>query len=193
MSTEQERTRILIIDKYLQDTNQSFASIGRAININRNTVRRVVQKFLETKSTARRLGSGRPQGPADPLQARKILKILKRNPHLSGRDVARKLGCHESLIRRVKKRYGLKSFKIQTAPCRDEKNEKMARTRARKLYDRYLTKNTSCLLMDDETYVKSDFRQLPGQGFYVAAKRFGVRKEFRTKCLSKFANKYLVW
>lgn len=47
--------------------------------------------------------------------------------------------------------------------------------------------------MDDETYVVSDFRQLPGLSFYRAKHRFGVERQYKYKSLSKFPAKYLVW
>lgn len=36
------------------------------------------------------------------------------------------------------------------------------KTRLRKLYDNVITKNTGCILMDDETYIYSDTAQIKG-------------------------------
>ena len=33
--------------------------------------------------------------------------------------------------------------------------------------------------MDDETYVKMDFKQIPGQKFYVASKHLNVADKFK--------------
>ena len=56
---------------------------------------------------------------------------------------------------------------------------KKAKSRARKLYNEYLTKNNSCIVIDDETYVFADFQQLPGREFYIGYQRFGVAQRFR--------------
>lgn len=50
-----------------------------------------------------------------------------------------------------------------------------------------------CVVMDDETYVKADFKQLPGQEFYTASGKGRVADIFKTIKLSKFPKKYLVW
>lgn len=47
--------------------------------------------------------------------------------------------------------------------------------------------------MDDETYVYCDFKQLPGQEYYVADSRGNVEEKFRTKMVTKFPKKFLVW
>ena len=47
--------------------------------------------------------------------------------------------------------------------------------------------------MDDETYIKADTKQIPGQEFFVGKTRLGVPKKFRKKKVDKFAKKYLVW
>lgn len=53
--------------------------------------------------------------------------------------------------------------------------------------------NKSCLILDDETYIYHDFRQLPGKSFYIAKYRFGVSSKFRRIAISKFPKKALVW
>ena len=47
--------------------------------------------------------------------------------------------------------------------------------------------------MDDETYVKRDYRQLPGNVYYVSSVRGKVNKKFKYVCVDKFAPKVLVW
>ncbi|KAF2891619.1 hypothetical protein ILUMI_14554 [Ignelater luminosus] len=45
----------------------------------------------------------------------------------------------------------------------------------------------------DETCVKADFKQLPGQQFYFAYKRGNVSDKCKTIKVIKFAKKFLVW
>lgn len=47
--------------------------------------------------------------------------------------------------------------------------------------------------MDDETYVKSDFKQLPGQSFYVSKVRRGVKNKFKLIRIGKFPKKHMIW
>ena len=47
--------------------------------------------------------------------------------------------------------------------------------------------------MDDETYVKMDFKQIPGQKFYVASKRLNVANKFKYIKVDKYAKKMLIW
>ena len=47
--------------------------------------------------------------------------------------------------------------------------------------------------MDDETYVKCDFRQIPGQKFYYSTMCGNVSKKYKSILVDKFAKKYLVW
>ena len=77
-------------------------------------------------------------------------------------------------------------------PNRDDKQITSVKARSRKLYTTMLTKFDR-VVQDDETYVKADFKQLPGQEFYTATGRGKVADIFKHIKLSKFAKKYLVW
>lgn len=193
MATSQEEQRKLILDKYLENPTVSYRQIAKTLNLNHRTVGRVVNHFLETKATARKAGSGRKKGPADPDLAKQVIRYVKRHPTASNRKVAQQFNISEFYVRKQKKNKGIKSFKIQKCPDRTKEDEKRAKSRARKLYDEFLTKNEGCLIMDDETYVCLDFRQLPGASYYSAIKRNGIKKEMRQKRISKFPKKLLVW
>ena len=77
-------------------------------------------------------------------------------------------------------------------PNRDDKQYTSVKARSRKLYTTMLTK-FDCVVQNDETYVKADFKQLPGQEFHTATGRGKVADIFKHIKLSKFAKKYLVW
>ena len=47
--------------------------------------------------------------------------------------------------------------------------------------------------MDDETYVKMDFGQLPGQKFYLAKLKGGAPVKFKFVFQDKFARKSMIW
>jgi hypothetical protein len=69
----------------------------------------------------------------------------------------------------------------------------VAKTRARRLYQNVLTKHGGCILMDDETYVKADFKQIPGQKHYYSKIRGSVPKKYKYILMEKYAEKYLIW
>lgn len=47
--------------------------------------------------------------------------------------------------------------------------------------------------MDDETYVKIDLNQIPGQKFYVALERLSVADKYKFTKVDKFGKKLLIW
>ena len=47
--------------------------------------------------------------------------------------------------------------------------------------------------MDDETYVKMDFGQLPGQKFYLTKLKGGAPVKFKFVFQDKFARKLMIW
>ena len=97
-----------------------------------------------------------------------------------------------SFVQKVRKKAGIRSFRVNAAPHRTDKQHDVAKTRARKLYDNFLH-NYNCVIMDDETYVKADFKQIRGREFYSATKRGDVAEKFKNKKLDKYPKKFLVW
>ena len=75
-------------------------------------------------------------------------------------------------------------------PNRDDKQNTSAK--ACKLYTTMLTK-FDCVVQDDETYVKADFKQLPGQEFYTVTGRGKVADIFKDIKRSKFTKEYMLW
>lgn len=108
------------------------------------------------------------------------------------RDMAVKFGVSASTVQKYRTDAGLKTFVAQKVPKRSEKQESVAITRARKLYQHCLP-YFDCILMDDETYCKVDFKQLPGKKFYTATKKGNVKEKFKEVKSEKFAAKYMVW
>ena len=70
-----------------------------------------------------------------------------------------------SYVHKVIKKFKLRSFKVIKVPNRNDEVDRRAKTRARKLLTSELKNFTGCILMDDETYVKCDFKQIPGVQF----------------------------
>lgn len=60
-----------------------------------------------------------------------------------------------------------------------KRTKKNVKRHLRKLYSDYLTKLDGCLIIEDETYVKTDLKQLPGKTYYVAKARNEIEKKYR--------------
>lgn len=192
MSSSEKEVRDKIISKFLENPAIKFLQLANNVGTSLSTVKRTISKYKKGLSVDRKKGSGRKKGPADKKLARTIKNLYARNPNTSVRDMAAKAGTSKSTVQRVKKFYNLRTYKVQKIPDRSEEKEKVAKRRARRLYEGYLTK-FDCIVMDDETYCKSDFNQLPGHKFYTARTKGGVRKDQRTTKISKFPKQFMVW
>jgi transposase len=192
MSSKQEQQRQQILGAVVDNPGLSHREIAKLIGIHHSTVSRVIAVFRKTKTTERRAGSGRKSKTQYPEKARKVRQQFKRNPNLSTRDVAAKVDASKWFVQKTIKRAGLSVFKVRKAPNRTDKQNTVGKQRARKLYREWLTK-PGCLVMDDETYIKADTKQLPGLEYYIGKSRFEVPERFRKKKLDKFAKKFLLW
>jgi transposase len=178
---------------HIENFYLSCRQIAKRLNFSRRTVSKVLKRFNETLTVERAPGSGGQKGPVNPNLTRKVLKSIENNCNLSDRDRARKLGTSRENVCRIRIRNGFKSFKAIKHPNRSDKQDLAMKKRTRLLYDKILTKHGGCLVMDDETYVKMDFRQLPGQKYYVSRIRGQVPDKFKYIYQDKFAKKLMIW
>lgn len=86
------------MQKFSQDTTQSFASIGKKLNVGRKIVSTVIHRYSETLFVERAPRGVRPKGPANPAIAVKVLRSIKNNPGLSDRDRAKKIGTSRATV-----------------------------------------------------------------------------------------------
>lgn len=186
-------TRDLIITKFLQNPLLSHREISRQLNLPKSTVNRVINRYKESKTTERRSGCGRKPGVVNQLLASKVQRYVLKKPNATEREIAQKFNVSKTWVNKVLHLSGLKAYKIQKAANRSDQQAIRAKTRARKLYDVYIRGKARCIILDDETYVVADFKQLPGRGFYRAAFRFGVLRKFKYQGLTKFPKKFMVW
>lgn len=190
--SSQVETHKLIIKLFQANPNWSFKKIAVEAKVHRKTVSKVIKRFKEDLTINRREGSGRKKGFHSPKKAKEAINLFRKNPNISIRKVAQKVGKSSSTIQRIKADSGLKSYKVQKVPDRNAVKNKEAKTRAKKLIADFFQKY-SCCVMDDETYVLADFSQLPGLEFYTADHRGNVDEQYRVKKQTKFPKKFLVW
>lgn len=192
MESKEQLVRDKILRIHHENKDLSHRSIAKTLGIANSTVSRVIKRFEERLTTDRKPRSEGKSIPYNTKNHNRVVGAFNRNPNASVRDVAKKLHLSRSFVQKAKTKAGLRTFKVQKAPNRDEKQNKSAKTRARKLYLNMLTK-VECCIMDDETYVKADFKQIPGNLFFTAKDKFSVPEHVRTQKMSKFAKKFLVW
>lgn len=191
MSEQNQRQKIIEI--FLQNPTWSASLIAGAAGSSKSTALRTIKRLRDSGTINRSHGIGRKVGSGDVNREKKIIKALTQNPGLSLRDLGLKYGtCHRNVFK-IKKKYGYKSHKMVKVPNRDTKKNNRAILISRKLYRHKLKNFSNCVLMDDETYVKADFNQLPGQQFYSQIKGCDVNKKFKIQKCDKFAKKFMVW
>lgn len=192
MASNQVEVRKRILHERQQNPTLSVRDLAKKLKLPKSTVFSVCKSFDQRLTVDRKVGSGTNRKVCSRQMDRKVVAIIEKHPNLSVRNVARKVGKSKSYVQKVKQRHGLKAYKVKKVPNRDDKQNFNAKSRAKVLYTQLLQK-FSCTIMDDETYVLEDFKQLPGLAFYTAMQRNAVAECYRTKKQSKFPKKYLVW
>ncbi|XP_055623673.1 uncharacterized protein LOC129767080 [Toxorhynchites rutilus septentrionalis] len=125
----------------------------------------VLKRIREMHTIDRQVHTKRHSGNKDRKLHLKVLRMIKANPGQSDYDIAKKFNADRCTVRKIRLREGKRSYRASKQPNRTLKQNVVAKGRARKLYNKVLTKYDGCILMDDETYVKMDLGQLPGQNF----------------------------
>lgn len=192
MSSAQENTRKLIMKIYIENPGLQYKSIAKKANSTYFTVRNTINRYLETQSVERKPGTGKTS-TIDKCLELKVKRSLKQNPNISLRDLAKKNHTNHVQILRIKRRLGIRSFKKFVVPRREDKQQITAKLRSRKLYHLLVDKKDSCLVMDDETYVKANFKSLPGNQYYSGSDKASVDMKFKIIQHEKFPKKFMVW
>lgn len=166
----ENQIRKKIVHKFLENPTWSGSLIAKKLKLPKSTVNDVIKRYKETLSTNRKQKKSKKVSKRDQELTKRVLRSIKSNPGLS--DRAKKCKTSVSTARRIRLDAGLQSYRVIKYPNRNEKQNGVAKKRARLLYEQILTKFNNCLIwMMDETYVKMDLKQLPGPKFYVAESR----------------------
>lgn len=185
--------RKLIVHKHLENPSWSASKIAKVLKFPKSTVCLVIKRYKDTLSVDRAQRIYHKSGTRDKELRRKVLRYVKSNPGVSIHDLAKKYDSNFSTVRNILSREGYKSFCASKHPNRSLKQNLVAKKRARLLYERVLTKFDGCILMDDETYVKMDYKQIPGRKFYLATGRGDVPSRYKFVFADKFARKLMIW
>lgn len=192
MASKTELVREQIVHFFVLNPTFTYKKISKSLDVPISTVGRVLKRYKESSTTKRKQGSGRKKGPVNKKLANSIKRSLDRNPGLSLTDLSKKFGTSRSYIVKVKKHFNIRTRKCVTVPKRSDEQLNRAISRSKVLYQMLLRK-PGCLIMDDETYVKKDFQQLPGLQFYSERVGNNIPESFKVVRIEKFAKKIMVW
>lgn len=182
-----------ILNKYLENPNQSYSMIAKSIQLPKSTVFDVISRYKKTLTVDRAPKTKDTSAFRNKILTSKIKRSVIQNPGLSLRQRAVKYGTSHETVRRILKKSKLRIYRAIKIPNRNDLQNLKAKKRCRKLYDNVLTKFKGCLILDDETYVKVDQNQVPGQKFYVANKRLNVPDKYKFIKLDKYGKKLMIW
>lgn len=188
----EEELRQQVIAKWLKNPQRPWSLIAKDFKLARSSVQSILTKYRQVLSTRRHPHNHNHREPRNPRLHNKIVRTITGNPSMSIRDVARKCTTSVGMVQRTKKREDMKTYKKQKIPRTSEKQQTIIKSRARKLYD-YLGREKLHVVMDDETYVKTDFSVIPGQQFYTVSPGQHLPRSQTTIQTGKFDEKYLVW
>jgi hypothetical protein len=192
MQTSEIEVRKKIVHKFNENPNGSGRSIGKELKLPQRTVSNVIKRYKNTLTIERAPQTGRKAVPVDKELSKRVMKSLMNNPGLSIRDQGKKFRTSKTNIQKIRSRHGFRSYRAVRQPNRSDKQNLVAKQRARKLYDRLLTFN-GCWIMDDETQVKTDFRQIRGGKWYSSKLRGRVPDKFKFVLEDKYAKKVMIW
>lgn len=157
----------------------------------RTTIYAIINRYLATNPTKYRKLKGRPVSQATPRNVQRIKSNFTKNPSISVRILARKLYISKSTICQIKlHKLGIKAYAKQAAPKYVKDQEVRAKTGCHKIYKKGLRK---ILVLDDETYVSFDPKDVPGKKYYHATKSKDVDYKHKVKPKAKFPKRHLVW
>jgi transposase len=193
MESKELKNRKKILSFSLENPGSSSSSIAKKLKLPKSTVCSVIKRYNQSLTMDRSPGSGRPAGPVDKNLTKRVVRSFKVNPGLSDNDRAEKYKTSRTNVQNIRSRAGWKSYRAIKQPNRNDKQNLRAKQRAGLLLKNVLTKFRGCILMDDETYVKNDFKQLPGQKFYISTMRGNVPDRYKFVHQEKYAKKLMIW
>jgi len=192
MRSNQLCVREKILRMYTDNKQMSASQIGKQVGCCAKTVYNTLRRIRATQSVERKPGSGRKKGPIHQKLEAKVVKTVANNRSMSERDIAKKCKTSRSMVTRVKNRNNFKSYSKKKVPKRSLQQLNLAIRRARKLYA-LLTQCDTCIVMDDETYIKTDFSQIAGKQYYSARPGELLDESETSIRIEKFGSKKLIW
>ena len=154
-----------------------------------------MQRYEEKGISTTKSPSGRPPKVKTPQLLKKINAEFLKNPNVSCHTIASKLHISLGYLSYIKvHQLGIKAYRKQPAPRYRKDQEQRAKTNCRKIYRQKVLSNPGrVLIIDDETYVPVDPKNIKGMEYYHCTNKDEVPDENRFVEKEKFYEKYLVW
>jgi len=159
------------------------------------TISRIIKRYEETGAVTTKS----PPGRTPRSDQRKVFEAIENtyqsDPSISEREAAARHGVSPSWLHEIKvQKLGFKSYRKETTPRYKKNQEKTAKTNCRKIYrNRVLGEKPKIIIMDDETYVPVDAKNISGRQFYTCRNKSEVPDKDRFEGKEKFYEKFLVW
>lgn len=166
---------------------QHFKKEGKS----RVTIRRIINRY-KLRGTINYLKlPGRQSTVSTQKNVTRLKKLIKKNPTLSVRKGAKRIGIPKSTYSDIKiHKLGIKAYKRETIAKHTEEQKQRAKKNCKKILNKAKKK---ILLIDDETYVPIDPEQIEGNDYYHCEKKEDIHDDIRFKYKLKFPKRYLVW
>jgi hypothetical protein len=178
-------------NKNLKITCNYFVQQGKF----RQSISRIISRYKKTGTAEFKKKLGRKPKIMTKKVIEKVKKNLESDPELTDKEGAKKAKLKLSTYRHIrKKKLGIKTYVKEVAPIYVKDQEKRAKKSCRKLYRKSLPKGgNKVFLIDDETYVPFDYKQVPGKQYIRCKDKSIVPDNIRFKGKAKFPKKYMIW
>jgi hypothetical protein len=158
---------------------------------NPKSIYNILARFEATGEVDFKPIPGRPSVVMSPENIVKVEKTFSKQPCISTRSAARKLGMAQSTLMKIKlKKLGIKGYVKKKVPKYSGDQETRAKTGARHVYKKSLEKT---MIIDDESYFPFDPSDVPGKKYYHAKTIGEPKYEDRIKPVTKFPKRHMVW
>src|SRR5262249_49165684 len=141
-------------------TARHFGEEGKS----ERSIYRILARYEETKTANYKKIPGRDPKISSEQAKDDVQGLFERDPNTSVRNAATSLGMKKSTVSYIKvKKLGIKARTKKRVPKYTGNQEQRAKTGLRKIYEKCKHK---VLVIDDETYVPVDPKDVPGRHFF---------------------------
>ena len=168
-----------------RETVRHFVAQGE----HRVTIYRIIRRYEKKGTYEYEPKTGRKRTVASKIISKRVVNHLK-NTNRSVRETALKFKISKSTIQNIKQREGVKTYKCVKASKMTEDQQKRAKINSRKILVKSAHK---ILVLDDETYVTVDPRDINGVKYYNCTDKSQVPNEVKFKGKQKFPKQFLIW
>jgi hypothetical protein len=163
----------------------------KAKEVVKRRIYRVIKRYEDENRVKFKKLSGRPAIKSSPENIAKVKKILERNPTSPLTVLAQKNNFSDTTFRRIKKeKLQIKSYKQQEAPKYREGQAERSQVNCGIILKKAEEK---MFIMDDESYVPFDPKQVKGPKFYHCKSKKDAPHHIKYKRKEKYAEKVMVW